>query len=228
MMKIIEANAWGFPIIFSDLSVGRIVEANGWAFTIIFSGLSLASLTIVIWKIWLNHNAHTDLSEFVRRLQEELNQGGVKAAAKVCEEEPGVVAKIFNTLLQTGARGKVATRDAIKSIIELEILPDLNFLLPLMLIFCKLAPMFGLLGTVWGMILAFEKIAGNTRVNPQDLSRDIGMALFTTAEGLIIAIPLIFVYTMFRERVNRFELELQKAADAALNMQPQFVKHPRA
>jgi biopolymer transport protein ExbB len=89
-----------------------------------------------------------------------------------------------------------------------------------MLVFAKLAPMLGLLGTVWGMIMAFGKIAGETKVEPSALANDIGMALFTTAEGLIIAIPLIFAYTMFRERVNRFELDLQRAAQAALNLVP--------
>lgn len=205
----------------------KIIEANGWAFTIIFSGLSLASLTVVIWKVWLNHNSQTDLTDFVRRLQEELNQTGIKGASKLCEDDPGIIAKVFGTLLQTAPRGKVASRDAIKNLIELDLVPDLNFLLPLVLVFTKLAPMLGLLGTVWGMILAFEKIAGATKVNPSDLSRDIGMALFTTAEGLIIAIPLIFAYSIFREKVNRFELDLQKAADVALNMQPQIAKHPR-
>jgi biopolymer transport protein ExbB len=80
--------------------------------------------------------------------------------------------------------------------------------------------MVGLLGTVSGMIKAFSKIAGNTKVDPSALAGDIGMALFTTAEGLIIAIPLIFAYSLFRERVNRFELDLQRAAQAALNLLP--------
>jgi len=60
------------------------------------------------------------------------------------------------------------------------------------------------------------------KVNPSDLAGDIGMALFTTAEGLLIAIPLIFAYTMFRERVNRFEVDLQRAAQAAVRLFPQM------
>ncbi len=142
----------------------------------------------------------------------------------MCDEEPGIVPKLFTTVLQTGHEGKVATRNAMANLIELEIIPDLNFLLPQVLVFAKLAPMLGLLGTVWGMILAFEKIASATKVNPSDLSRDIGMALFTTAEGLMIAIPMIFAYTMFREQVSRFELELQRAAQAAMDLLPKLPK----
>jgi biopolymer transport protein ExbB len=206
------------------MSLSHIYEANGFAFSLIFTLLFLASVTVVVWRLWLNHNATTDLPEFLGRLEQELDHGGVKGALQLCDQEPGIIPKLFTTVLQTGHQGKVATRSAMANLIELEIIPDLNFLLPLLLVFAKLAPMLGLLGTVWGMILAFEKIAGATKVEPSALSNDIGMALFTTAEGLLIAIPLIFAYTMLRERVNRFELELQKAAQAAMNLLPRLPK----
>ena len=203
-------------------TVKHIIEANGPLFTTIFVVLSLAGVTVVVWRIWLNQNAKTNLADFLERFKQKLGTGGRKVALEMCAEEPGVIPKVFHTALQTCDQGKVATRNAMASLIELEILPDLNFLLPMVLVLTKLAPMFGLLGTVWGMILAFGKIAGVTKVNPSDLANDIGMALYTTAEGLLIAIPLIFAYTMFRQRVNRFELELQRAAEAALNLLPQL------
>lgn len=206
------------------MSLTEIYEANGPTFSFIFLALSLASAAVVVWRLWLNHNAKTDLPDFLRRLEEEMSQRGVKGAIQMCEEEQGIVPKLFVTALQTGHQGKVATRSAIANLIELDIIPDLNFLLPLVLVFAKLAPMLGLLGTVWGMILAFQKIAGATRVEPSALSKDIGMALFTTAEGLLIAIPLIFAYSLFRERVNKFELDLQKAAQAAMNLLPRLPK----
>ena len=200
------------------MSISHIIEANGPFFTIIFTVLSLASVTIVFWRWWLNYHAKTDLADFLGRLEPVLETQGIEGAVRLCDAEPGILPKLFTTALQTGPEGKVATRSALANLIELEILPDLNFLLPQILVFAKLAPMLGLLGTVWGMILAFEKIAGATKVNPSDLSNDIGMALLTTAEGLLIAIPLIFCYTMFREQINRFELDLQRGAQAAMNL----------
>lgn len=200
------------------MSVSHIIEANGPFFTLLFLALSLVSMTLVFWRWWLNYHAKTDLADFLGRLDSALEAEQIEGALRLCDEEPGVVPKLFATALKTGPEGKIATRSALANLIELEIIPDLNFLLPQILVFAKLAPMLGLLGTVWGMIFAFEKIAGATKVNPSDLSNDIGMALFTTAEGLLIAIPLIFAYTMFRERVNRFELDLQRGAQAAMNL----------
>jgi len=203
-------------------TVKHIVAANGPLFTITFIVLSLSAVTLLIWRIWLNHNAKTDLDDFVARFQQTLKSGSKNAALEMCAEEPGIVPKLFTTAVNTCREGKVATRNAIANLIELEILPDLNFLLPWIVTLIKLAPMAGLLGTVWGMILAFGKISGATRVNPSDLANDIGMALYTTAEGLLIAIPLIGVYTWLRDCVGRFELELQRATQMALNLLQQM------
>jgi biopolymer transport protein ExbB len=203
-------------------TVKHIIVANGPLFTITFIVLSLSAVTLIIWRMWLNRNATTNLEEFVAKFQQTLKTGSKNAALEMCADEPGIVPKLFTTAVNTCREGKVATRNAIANLIELEILPDLNFLLPWIVTVIKLAPMAGLLGTVWGMILAFGKISGATKVNPGDLANDIGMALYTTAEGLLIAIPLIAVYTLLRERVGRFELEMQRATQVAMNLLQQM------
>lgn len=66
-----------------------------------------------------------------------------------------------------------------------------------------ISPMIGLLGTVSGMIGAFQKIAGGGMGKPELLAGNIGEALITTAAGLIVAIPSLFFYFLFRNRLNR-------------------------
>ena len=67
-----------------------------------------------------------------------------------------------------------------------------------------IGPMLGLLGTVWGMIGAFMKMAANRgQVDPALLADNIGGAMITTATGLIIAIPMIFLFFFLRARVNK-------------------------
>ncbi len=65
-----------------------------------------------------------------------------------------------------------------------------------------ISPMLGLLGTVSGMIGAFQKIAGGGMGKPELLAGNIGEALVTTATGLIIAIPALFFYFLFRNSLN--------------------------
>jgi len=71
-----------------------------------------------------------------------------------------------------------------------------------------IAPMLGLLGTVQGMVLAFQVIAtSTTSPKPYELADGIATALFTTLEGLIVAIPAIFFFSLFKNRLARYLME---------------------
>jgi biopolymer transport protein ExbB len=106
------------------------------------------------------------------------------------------------------------------NVIELEILPDLNFLLPPILAIAKIATMVGLLGTVISMIGTFTEIQelsekkGNTAITSQ--SGSIGLALFATALGLVTAIPLVFAHVMFKSWIGSFEVKMKSGAQKLL------------
>ncbi len=68
-------------------------------------------------------------------------------------------------------------------------------------VIAAVSPMLGLLGTVLGMIFAFQKIGLGTQIKPALLAQDIGLALVSTLEGLVIAIPAIVVYSYLRNRI---------------------------
>jgi biopolymer transport protein ExbB len=78
----------------------------------------------------------------------------------------------------------------------------------------NLAPMMGLLGTVYGMIVAFNEITKlGPNVTPADLSTGISAALVTTMLGLIVAIPTMAAFFYFRNKVIKVSLELAAIAD---------------
>ncbi len=210
------------------MSISSIISANGIFFSIIFLTMSFAGVALVVWRIISNVRAKTDIEKFVADVEEQLANGGGQAAIDLIDREATetrqIVPKLFRAAMMEGARGKVAARDAMADCIELDIMPSLHSLLPHILLLAKISPMVGLLGTVWGMINAFQTIAGATKVDPSALADDIGMALFTTAEGLLIAIPLIFAYTILKERVHSFELDLARASQAAIKLLPQVYR----
>ncbi len=79
------------------------------------------------------------------------------------------------------------------------------------------APMLGLLGTVQGMIESFRVIATNEAApKPRDLANGIATALFTTLEGLIVAIPAVFAYGLFRNQVGRLIFEVEQVAESLM------------
>jgi biopolymer transport protein ExbB len=78
----------------------------------------------------------------------------------------------------------------------------------------SIAPMLGLLGTVQGMVYSFQVIANSsTSPKPADLADGIATALFTTLEGLVVAIPAIIFYALFKNRLARFLMECGFVAD---------------
>ena len=93
-----------------------------------------------------------------------------------------------------------------------DVLADLEYRAGWISTVVKSSPMLGLLGTVIGMINAFQTIAGSgkTGVDPSALADDIGVALFTTALGLTVAIPLVIMAAMVNVRIGKLSDGVQQ------------------
>jgi len=84
-------------------------------------------------------------------------------------------------------------------------------------IFATLAPMVGLLGTVWGMIEAFDALASRSG-DAKGLASGIKVAMITTAGGLIVGIPAMFFYFFFRDKLQGVMTTVQKHASFAIDI----------
>src|SRR6516165_9204839 len=152
-----------------------------WYFSIPMFLMSATGITLVIWRILLNNNAKTDMSSFLPAFQQKLDRDGIEGALKFCRTRQDLIPRrLFAAGLETSKQGTAAMRRAIANAIELEILPDLNFLLPLILAIAKIATMVGLLLTVISMINTFSNIqeAVNRGESASSSSGAIGLALF--------------------------------------------------
>lgn len=189
-----------------------------WYFAFPMFFMSLTAITLVIWRILLNLNARTNMNEFLPVFQQKLEKEGVDGALKFCRTRTDVIPRrLYTAGLETSKQGLAAMRRAMANVIELEILPDLNFLLAPILAIAKIATMVGLLGTVISMINTFNKIgqaagAGNVTGH----ASAIGLALFATALGLVTAIPLVFAHVLFKAWIAKFEVRMKSAAQKLL------------
>jgi biopolymer transport protein ExbB len=186
-----------------------------WYFAIPMLAMILVALTLVFWRVYLNLHANTDLNAFLPAFQDALAKGGVEGALKFCKAQTGMIPrKLYVAGLETSKQGLAAVRRAMGNVIELEILPELNFLLPSILAIAKIATMVGLLGTVISMIGTFSEIE-ELRRTKQDITSQsgaIGLALFATALGLVTAIPLVFAHVLFKAWIVNFETRMKNAA----------------
>jgi biopolymer transport protein ExbB len=181
-----------------------------WYFAIPMFVMSFVGILLVLWRLMLNLNGNTNLNEFLPEFQEKLDAGGIDGALQFCQGRADIIPKrLYVAGLENAKQGLAAVKRNMASAIELEILPDLNFLLPTILAIAKIATMVGLLGTVLSMIFVFDKMEGG---NPADASRQIGLAIFATALGLVTAIPLVFTHVLFKAWVQSFEVKMKRAA----------------
>jgi biopolymer transport protein ExbB len=182
-------------------------------------GMSVTAITLVIWRILLNLNAKTNMNEFLPVFQEKLDREGIEGALRFCRSQTGVIPRrLYTAGLETSKQGLAAMRRSMANAIELEILPDFNFLLPSILAIAKIATMVGLFGTVISMIGTFSEIQA-IKDKGGDVSTQsgaIGLALFATAFGLITAIPLVFAHVLFKAWIVSYEVKMKSAAQKLL------------
>ena len=80
--------------------------------------------------------------------------------------------------------------------------------------------MIGLVGTIWGMIMSFQEIAtaAGSQPKPEKVAEGISTALFITLEGVSLAVPAIFFFALFRNRIAMITMEATKVADRTINV----------
>jgi biopolymer transport protein ExbB len=202
-----------------------------WYFALPLVAMSLVSAGLVLWRLLLNNTAKTDVDDFLPDFQEALRKRGVPGAIAMCREEKGLIpGRLFVAGLEASDQGAAAMRRAMAAETELEIVPRLNFLLPLILAIAKIATMVGLLFTVISMINTFNAIGeAANKGGAKDVgghSSKIGLALFATALGLFTAIPLVFSHVLFKAWIAGFELKVKAAAARLVTLVTNYKKDP--
>lgn len=147
-------------------------------------------------------------------LRELLANGQLQAASELCQANPCPLSSI----VRMGLLENDGDWDDIEKTLEDGIAEQAAKLfrkIEILSVIGNLAPMLGLLGTVLGMITAFQQIAA-TQGSAQgpELARGIYQALVTTVEGLLVAIPCIGIFAFFRNRIDQFMAELTSRTQA--------------
>lgn len=147
-------------------------------------------------------------AEFQQRLADCLADEDFDAVESLCSE-PEYWYRATPHLIRGATKKRRMAISKLKQVLasrfEREILSTIDNGMASVNTVVKSAPMLGLLGTVLGMIGAFGKIAGVEHPNPGDLAGDINVALYTTAIGLSIAIPLVVASNYVSVRIRKLE-----------------------
>jgi biopolymer transport protein ExbB len=185
--------------------------------------LGLCSI-IVVWfsieRLVVLRRGRVIPKPFVKRFFEHLETGKVDArgAIKLCEENRSPIADILASGLKKWGKPSVEVEQAIIDGGERQI-GHLRKHLRVLNGASTVAPLLGLLGTVVGMIDSFNTIAmKNAMGKSEELAAGIGLALLTTAVGLLIAIPALIMYMYLAGRVDGLVMEMDERAQSLIDL----------
>ena len=200
------------------MDIGPILVIAGYA---IYAAMAAAALYGVFCVILLlrrisqkRFSNRTAADQFLEAVRDDLQKANFKGIEETCDSPPywsKAVSQLILIAVENRDRSIAKLRRLLAERFEREVLADLEYRTSWVATIVKSAPMLGLLGTVVGMINAFAKIAAatDTGTDPKALADDISFALFTTAMGLTIAIPLVLAGAVVHVRIGKLQDSVQ-------------------
>ena len=181
----------------------------------------ILGLGVVIERVIYLNLASSNNRKLLGKVEEALNSGGANAAKEVCRNTRGPVASIFYQGLDRADEGVEIAEKAVSAYGSVQ-MGQLERGLIWVSLFIALAPMLGFLGTVVGMIQAFDAIEIAGDISPSLVAGGIKVALLTTVFGLIVAIILQIFYNYLISKVDSLVNAME---DASIGLIDLLVKH---
>lgn len=168
-------------------------------------------LAVSIERLWTLTRASINTKKFLGRIKTALREGGVEAAKEICENTRGPIASIFHAGLSRMDKGIEQVEKSIVSAGSIE-MAFLERGLVWLSTVITVAPMLGFLGTVQGMIMAFDDIAAANDISPNIVATGIAVALLTTLFGLVVAIIIQFFHNLFVSKIDKLIIEMEESS----------------
>lgn len=146
-----------------------------------------------------------DQEAFLDAVETPLGRGDFQGASQICAGYQEAMCQLVDVAIDHRYQGFERCRQTVVDQFQNDVLGDLEHRLNWVNTVIKAAPMVGLFGTVIGMMGAFKALASAETVDPTELANNIFVALFTTAGGLAIAIPLVLCTASVTVRIRKLE-----------------------
>jgi biopolymer transport protein ExbB len=203
---LVLASALLFAAPAHALSAKGILEDGGAVGWVIIA-LSVVTLALVIEMAVNVRRDKICPPELIDEIDALLEEEEYQEALELCEAEPNFVTTSLAAGLPRISDGYPEVRQAVEAQVGIEAV-KLQQHVGWLLFLSNVAPLLGLFGTVSGMIDAFDTIQElGEKVTPKDLARGISAALVTTFQGLLVSIPALFAFQIFRNRAIRIAVD---------------------
>ncbi|MBN1354065.1 MAG: MotA/TolQ/ExbB proton channel family protein [Candidatus Omnitrophica bacterium] len=182
---------------------------------------SVIAFAVFLERMWYLRNANIDTGKFMQSISNKLKGNKMMEAVDMCNTTRGPIARILKAGIMKYDKPRSDIKEAIEDAGVHEV-PLLEKNLGVLATIAHIAPLLGLLGTVVGMLKAFQvievKATSMVPINPGDLAGGIWEALITTVAGLSVAIPTYVAYNYLVSKVDNFVLDMEKSATELVNL----------
>ena len=202
------------------ITIEDIMVRGGWLMNVI-AGLSLLAIALLFFYVLSMRQGTLYPRSFIMEAQDAAEDGDVEGLRDLCLNNGSCAAKIISAALEQCEDGHIADHVVLRDAMEDEggrqaglLWQRLQYLMDIAVI----APMVGLLGTVWGMMVSFSGLeSGVSMINKADtLANGVSQAMYTTFGGLIVGIFAMAMYDLMRGRLNKLIGGMESACNSVL------------
>ena len=176
----------------------------------------LIGIIVIIWKFFDLQSKSSKTKKILKEVDELLAQHRIKEALEATRDSNAPAARILYAGLERHDEGTERVMKAIENQGLLE-LSKLERGLVVLATLTNVAPLLGFLGTVIGMIIAFQSIEAAGEVEATLVAGGITVALLTTAAGLVIAIPVSIAHNYFVSRIDSLVIDMEESAQKMID-----------
>ncbi len=177
----------------------------------------ILGLAVAIERIIYLNMASTNTTKLKQQVEDALATGGIEAAKEVCRNTKGPVASIYYQGLDRAQEGVESAEKAVVAYGGVQ-MGQLEKNVSWLTLFIAIAPMLGFMGTVIGMIQAFQKISAVGNLSASLIAGDIQVALLTTVFGLITAIILQVFYNYIIAKIDGIVNDMEDSSITLIDM----------
>lgn len=204
-----------------EVNLLEMIQAGGWSMWIL-GAFSFGVIGLLVYCLMDLNKKNFYPDPFVAAVAPDMEAANLEGALQKCQGSSNCLARVLEAgILFIGDRGYHVldsekleeTMAAASRKFNRGRVRTINYFS----IIAQAAPMMGLLGTVSGMIGAFAKLSQGGTGDPSAFAGNISEALITTASGLVVALPAIFCYFIFRDRLQQLVAETDETAEELVN-----------
>jgi len=173
--------------------------------------LLILGIALGLFKLFQLYTVRNRSGKLLVNISKDLKKDSLRPALSACEKTPGPVASVVHAGLVRYQKGGAGMQSAMTAVGDIEYaflergLSWLNFII-------VVAPLLGFTGTVWGMVVAFERIRLENEIGPAVVAGGISQALLTTLFGLLVAMVVHFFHNLTSSKLDKLFTDMEEAS----------------